>query len=107
MGVAFNSCETGTICSSICNEKRRKFLFILLAIGKSSIKVDIYCEIDLVMFKISAFHYFLTMVVIEFSAIVSTHNILMQQEKGRAINPAFLKICYNEPILFHVSPNQR
>ncbi len=25
MGVVFNSCETGTICSSICNEKREKF----------------------------------------------------------------------------------
>ena len=35
MGVVFNSCETGTICSSICNEKREKFLFILLATRKS------------------------------------------------------------------------
>ena len=40
MGVVFNSCETGTICSSICNEKREKFLFILLARKQSCYQVN-------------------------------------------------------------------
>jgi len=35
----------------------------LTVISKSNIKVDIYDEIDLVMLKILAFHYWLTMVV--------------------------------------------
>jgi hypothetical protein len=55
----------GTTSGSIYNEKREGFFFTLLAISTSSIKMDIYREIDLVMLKISAFHYSLTMVVVK------------------------------------------
>jgi hypothetical protein len=35
--VLFNNHETGTACGSVCNEKREKFLFILLAIENRTI----------------------------------------------------------------------
>jgi len=63
----------------------------LTVISKSNIKVDIYDEIDLVMLKILAFHYWLTMVVVvNFSDKMGATRCRVVKKRQR-LNPAFLE----------------
>jgi hypothetical protein len=72
---------TGTICVGIYNEKRKNFLFILLASSASSFQVGVYRIFDCVVSNISAFHFLLSMVVKKFSPEKDTYNMLLFKEE--------------------------